>query len=153
MNQRGKITSLLFFFCLCATAVVVHHFTELRAEWTRPVDLYEVVYRQLEACRAKNFPEAYNQVSSTFQQHWSLFQFSGMMQTDFSRVLKAERVEFGQWERRGHRAMIEVFFIGDDGHVFPCIYSLISEGNGWKIDAARPVKGWPTGQRMRGLRS
>ena len=153
MTQRGKISSLLFFFCLCATAALVHHHAETRPERMRPVELYEVVYRQLEACRANNYPDAYNQVSSMFQQHWSLCQFSGMMQTDFSRVLKAERVEFGPWERRGRRAMVEVFFISADGAVFPCMYSLISEGSGWKIDAARPLKGWPMGQRMRGLRS
>ena len=153
MSQRGKITLLLFFFCTWATAALLHYYAELRPERMHPSELYDVVQRQLQACRANNYPSAYRQVSSSFQQHWSFSEFSGMMQTSSLRILKAERVEFGPWECRGRHAMVEVFFVNADGTVYPCIYTLINEGDHWKIDGASWVKGWPSGQRMRGIRS
>ena len=153
MNQRGKVTLLLFFFCVCATSVLLHYAEETRTERLRPVDLYDVVQRQLEACRANNFPTAYGQVASTFQQRCSLDEFSGLVQASCGRIRQAERVEYGAWERRGRHAMVEVFFIAHDGSVYPCIYTFISEGAEWKIDGARWVKDWPANRRMRGLRS
>ena len=153
MSQRGKITLLLFFFCVCATASLMHYYAEQRPERMRPSELYDVVRRQLAACRANNYPSAYDQVSSRLQPRGSLDPFSGTVQSGDTRILQAERVEFGLWQRRGRHATVEVFFVNRDGTVLPCIYSLVSEGEGWKIDGARWVKGWPAGQRMRGVRS
>ena len=152
MSQRGKITLLLFFFSVCATATLVHHYREMRPEWLRPADLYDVVLRQLEDCRTNNYSSAYSHVSYAFQQHCPFGAFSGMMQADYSRILATERVELGPWERHGRRAIVQVFFVGRDGSVFPCVYTLVSEGDGWKIDGTRWVRGWPRGQRMRGTR-
>jgi len=153
MSQRGKVTVLLLFFSICVASALVHSYRETLPDRLRPRDLYEVVMRQLKACRADNYASAYGDVSSSFQQHWSLCQFSGMMRTGYARILDAERVEFGSCEQRGRHAMVEVFFVSRDGGVFPCIYSLISEPDGWKIDGARWVKGWPPDRRIGGIRS
>src|SRR5690606_17557898 len=111
------------------------------------------VQEQLAALRSANLPTAYSHASSTFRQHWSLEQFISMAHTDYRRVLKAEDVEYGPWQRRGNHASIQVFFIYSDGSVLPCIYTLVREKRQWKIDQAQWVKGWATGQRMRGIRS
>ncbi len=153
MNQQGKVTLLLFCFSVCATAALVHYRTDLEPAPLRPVDLFDVVHQQLSACRANNYTSAYQQASATFQQRWSLDQFSSMIQNDYGRILKADRVAFGPWQQRGRHAIVEVFFINKDGSVSPCIYTLISEGENWKIDGTRWIKGWPTGQRLRGIRT
>jgi len=153
MNQRGKITLLLFFLSVCATAVVIHFGRMERPEGRPPVELFDVVQRQLAAFRTSNLPSAYSQVSSSFQQHWSLEEFSGMVRSDYRRVLNAERIEFGPWQRQGRRAVLQVFFVQANGSVIPCVYTLVNEGTSWKIDGARWLKGWPNGQRMRGIRS
>jgi hypothetical protein len=115
--------------------------------------LFDVVQQQLVAFRANDFSSAYHRASANFQQHWSLDQFSAMIRNDYARIARAERVEFGPWQRRGRHAVVEVFFVNHDGTVLPCVYSLISEADGWKIDGARWIRGWPQGQRLRGLRS
>ena len=153
MTQRGKMSLLLFFFCICATAALLHYQEQLQPEPPCPTELFDVVQLQLKAFRSKDLFCAYSQASSTFQQHWSLDQFSEMIQADYARILKADSIEFGPWQQRGRRAMVEVFFIDRQGNVSPCIYSLISEGESWKIEGARWVKGWPAGQRMHGIRS
>jgi hypothetical protein len=153
MSQRGKISWLLFFFSVCATAALIHYYRERRQEQLKPAELFGLVQQQLQACRANNYISAYSQTSAGFKQQLSLAQFSAMIQSDYGRMLKAERVEFGPYEWRGRRAIMQVFFIARDGSVFPCIYSLISEAEGWKIDSARRVKGWRADRRMTGMRS
>lgn len=153
MSQRSKVVVLLMFFSVCAAAALVQSYKDSRPDRLRPRDLYEVVMQQLRACRADNYASAYSNVSSTFQQHWTLCQFSGMMRIGYARILDAERVEFGTFQQTGRHAVVEVFFVSRDGNVFPCIYSLISERDGWKIDGARWVKGWPPGRRIGGIRS
>jgi len=153
MNPRGKITLLIFFLSVCATALVIHLSRMAPPKSRTPADLFDVVQRQVTAFRTRNIPSAYREVSSSFQQQWSLEDFSGMVRHDTRRVLNAERIEFGPWYRHGRRATVQVFFVQPDGSVLPCIYTLVSEGPGWKIEGARWIKGWPTGQRMRGIRS
>lgn len=153
MNQRKKVTLLLFFFSVCAAAALFHYYTENRVEQLKPAEFFDIVHQQLQACRANHYSSAYSQASASFRQHLSPDQFSLMIQTDYSRMLKAERIEFGQCQQHGHRATVQVFFISRDGSVFPCIYTLISEAEGWKIDGARWVKGWRPGQGMTGIRA
>ena len=153
MTPRGKITLVLFFFAVCATAALVHFFDGMRSERLKPVELFDVVRQQLAACRSDDFPSAYRQASATVQQRFPLSQFAGMIRNDNARLVKNGRVEFGPWQRRGRKAVVEVFFIGRDGRVTPCLYSLVCEGETWKIDGTRWVNASKTGQRMRGLRS
>ena len=76
-----------------------------------------------------------------------------MLRNDNARLIKTDRVEFGPWQRRGNQAMVEVLFVGRDGNVTPCLYSLVCEGQAWKIDGTRWVKAWKQGQQLRGIRS
>ena len=152
MNQRGKVILLLFFFSVCLSAALFHHHREMREGALKPAELYSVLHQQFRACRARDFSSAYTQVSARFQAHLTLPQFSVMIQSDYARMLKAERMEFGAWQCWGQRAVVQVYFIGGDGAVFPCVYTLVNEQEGWKIDSARWVKGWPAGQRMAGVR-
>lgn len=154
MNQRGKISLLLFFFSVCATAALVRYWIETRSFDSRsPTELFDAVESQLEAVRARDFALAYHRASSGFQQHWTLEQFSGMAHANYLHVLNARRVEFGPWQREGSRAIVQVFFVNSDGDVYPCVYLLVSEGDQWKVDGTRWVRGWPMGQRMRGIQS
>ena len=153
MTHRGKITLVLFFFSVCATAAVVHYWDEVRAERLKPGALFDVVRQQLDACRRDDFSSAYLQASATVQQRTPLERFSEMIRNDNARLVKTGRVEFGPCQRRGNRAVVEVLFIGRDGGVTPCLYSLVCEGKTWKIDGTRWVKAWKAGQQMRGIRS
>ncbi len=153
MHARAKITLILFLFCLCASSSLLYWHFRHQEQHADPTELFEAVESQLKAFRERNFPTAYDLASSDFRSQWSLEQFTSMARGDFPRIFGAERVEFGPWHRQGRRAMIQVFFVNHDGGVSPCIYSLISEGTGWKVDRARWVRGWPEGQRMRGIRS
>jgi len=154
MNQRGKITLLLFVFSICATAVLVRYWVRTGSSASlSPTELFDAVESQLEAVRSRDFARAYNQSSSSFQQHWTLEQFSGMARARNLRLRDARQVEFGPWERQGRRAIVQVFFVNGDGDVYPCLYLLVSEGDQWKVDGTRWVRGWPSGQRMRGIQS
>lgn len=153
MTPRGKITLVLFSFALCATAALVHYGDGLRAERLKPAELFDVVRLQVAACRSGDYPSAYRQASATLRQQCPLERFSDMIRNDNARLIRMGRVEFGPWQRRGRRAVVEVFFMDRDGSVAPCLYSLVCEGEAWKIDGTRWIKPSKAGQPMRGLRS
>ena len=153
MTPRGKITLVLFFFAVCATAVIVHTYDVRHSGARRPTEFFDVVHQQLAACRCDDFPAAYRHASATVQRQCPLERFSSTTRNDYARVLKNSRVEFGPWQCQGDKAVVEVFFIARDGNVTPCVYTLVCEGETWKIDNTRWVQGWKTGQRMRGIRS
>ncbi|MCX6967971.1 MAG: DUF4864 domain-containing protein [Verrucomicrobia bacterium] len=153
MNPRGKITLVLFFFSVCATAALVHYWDGVRSERLQPAELFNVVGQQLAACRNDDFSAAYQQASATVHQRFPLERFADMLRNENARWVKTGRVEFGPWRRRGNQAVVEVLFIGRDGSVSPCIYSLVCEGRDWKIDGTRWVNAWKSGQQLRGIRS
>ncbi len=151
MKARAKIILFFWFVATLALAPVLYFQGQSRAE--DPTVLFQTVDGQLKAFREKNFQVAYALASSGFRSQWTLEEFTYMARGDFHRILGAERIEFGPWQRRGRYAVLQVFFVNADGTVAPCIYSLVSEGARWKIDSARWVRGWPSGQRMRGIRA
>lgn len=153
MSQRSKITLLMLFFSICGSAALLSYYMHAYTERVKPVELYEVVNSQLNAFRNDDFPRAYQQASTGFQQRVNVGQFTEMIRMDFPGIVRAERVEFGAFECQGKRATLQVFFIDRDGAVLPCIYSLVSEGESWKIDSARIMKRWPMGSRLGGIRS
>ena len=153
MHPRGKITLVFFSLAICATAVLVHFYDGIRSEQVNPAELFAAVRGQLAACRDQDVPTAYRQASATVQQQWPLERFAAMVRNDYARALKPGRVEFGAWKAQGSRAVVEVYFIDRAGTVTPCLYSLVSEGELWKIDGTRWGKSWQAGQSLRGIRS
>ena len=87
------------------------------------------------------------------QQKFNITQFAEMIRNDYGSIVHAERVEFGFVEAHGRRAIIQVFFFDKEGQVTPCIYTLVNEGESWKIDSARILRRWPVGARLGGMRS
>lgn len=149
MSERGKISLLVFFLAICGTAALLHH--RLGEEPTDPARLYQLVSMQIEACRVEDFPRAYQQASSGFQQRINIEEFQEMVRGEYTGFISAARVEFGAIQQRGNRATLPVFFIDRDGKTLPCIYNLIQEGEGWKIDGAQVIRHW--GARISGLRA
>ena len=74
-----------------------------------------------------------------------------MVRREYPGITVAAKVEFGSVRCREHHAIIQVFFMDRDGGVQPCIYSLIFEDEGWKIDGARMLPRWPRGSRLQGI--
>ncbi|MEI8233815.1 MAG: DUF4864 domain-containing protein [Verrucomicrobiota bacterium] len=153
MSPRGKVTLVLCCLGLCAAAAWWHVASGLRTARLKPAELFDVVQQQFAACRGDDYPSAYRQASATIQQRFPLERFAAMVRNDYARVARSGRVEFGAWQRQGRRAVVEVFYIGRDGTVLPCLYTLVCEGQTWKIDGMRWVKAWQNGQQLRGLRS
>lgn len=137
MSPRGKTIILVLFVAICAAAPVIAHRIRARGEEATPADLYKVVYNQVSAFRADDFPLAYSQASNGMQHKFNPSQFEEMIRRDYSDITSADRVEFGLVKCREQHAIMQVFFIGHDGSVLPCIYSLIYENSGWKVDGAR----------------
>lgn len=155
MKHQGKITLLLFCASVCMTAALLHWSGRTQEELAHlpPAELFQVVEHQLTDIRSSNLPSAYSHSSSAFRQNWSLEQFISMTHGDYRKVLGAERVEYGPWHQEGRKATLQVFFVHTDGTVLPCIYTLVKERSHWKIDRAQWLRGWPTGQRLKGIRS
>ena len=153
MPPRGKITLVLFFFATCAVAAWFRGGVRLDHDRLKPADLFEVVRLQLDACRVGDFPSAYRQASAAIREKCPLDRFADQIRNENARSEKAVRVEFGPWQRRGRRAVVEVFFVARDGSATPCLYSLVREGGHWKIEGTRWLPATETGQRMRGVRS
>ena len=157
MNRFCKIALVVCALTICATAALVHNGFQLgfqlRRPAARPSELYDVVWRQLAAFRRADFPDAYQHSSSTFQEKFSVDAFSDLIRTDYPDLLHAERLEFGNVQFATDHAMVQVFFVLGNGDVVPCIYSLIRQGDGWKIDGARLQKRWQDNRRLGGLRA
>jgi len=145
----------MFFFALCSTAALVNYYLQggAKPSTVRSADLYEVVNLQLADFRGANFSGAYRHASSGIRQRFNIDEFAAMIRSDYAGIVRAQRVEFGFVETRGRHAIIQVFFIDATGQVTPCIYSLVSEGEGWKIDGAQVLRRWPAGARLSGIRS
>jgi len=152
MSPRGKFGLVLFFFAVCAASVFVTRYFQIRADQVRPAELYSVVYRQVNAVREDNYSKAYEEASGTFQRKFNLAQFIRVVQSDYGVISKAVRVEFGQTQARGGYAFMRVYFLDRSGNVIPCVYTLVNEGETWKIDNARIFPRWPAGSRIAGVR-
>jgi hypothetical protein len=148
MSQRGKVGLMFFFFAVCAMAALATYKEQRQLPPARPVDLYSVVHSQFQAFRAADFPRAYQHASAGIQEKFSVGQFEQMVRIDYAAIIEAERVEFGATEVRGRHAIVQAFFVGEDGGLTPCIYSLVNEGELWKIEGARVLRRIPRGERL-----
>jgi len=151
MNARGKITLLTFFFALCGTGAVVTAYLQARADANvKPSELYAVIDRQLSCLRGGDFPHAYAAASAAIQQRYSVQQFADMVQMDYPGLTHVNRAQYGATQTNGRRATMQVFLIGENGEVMPCVYNLVRESGGWRIDGARLMPPWPKDMKMDG---
>jgi hypothetical protein len=153
VTRSARLSILGGVFLLCAAAALVQHHGNLRRQTTPPSELYEVVRRQVRAVRTADFASAYRQASTSFQERMNVEAFSDLARSEYPGISRAERVEFGAVRFDGNHAIVPVYFFLQDGDVIPCIYSLVQEDDGWKIDGARVLSRWPAGRRLGGMRS
>ncbi len=139
MSGRLKILLLLFFFALCAAAVIGTHFARQRTPAPTARELYSVVERQLTALRADDFDRAYQNAASGVQQKFSRAQFEEMIRRDFSSMQEPRRVEFGDVQVAGGAALVQVFLVSPGGTTAGYLYSFSAEAGGWKIDGVQPL--------------
>jgi hypothetical protein len=153
MRQTGKIALILLSLALCGAGALVHRQQTTAVVEVRPAELYAVVYNHFKAVRAADMALAYRQASTVVQQSQNIIEFSDRARAEFPGVLDAERMEFGSVDLREDRARIQVFFTDHRGQVTPCVYSLVRELEGWKIDGVRVKNRWPAGRRLGGIRA
>ena len=153
MRRQLKMGLVLGCFALCVTAALVQRAIELRRMHVRPAELYEVVSRQVHAFQEADYSRAYQQVSTSFQERFNVETFREFARKEYPEIVRAERVEFGPVRFAGRHAAVQVYFFTRTGDVVPCIYTLVYEEHGWKIDGARIEKRWPRGGRLGGMRS
>ena len=152
MSQRGKVGLMLFFFGVCATAAFITYDDQGKPPPARPVDLYAVVHSQFQAFQAADFSRAYEHASAGIQEKFSVEQFEQMVRIDYAAIIEAQRVEIGATEFRGRHAIVQAYFVGEDGGLTPCIYTLVNEGELWKIEGARILRRIPRSERLDGIR-
>jgi hypothetical protein len=151
MTPRGKITLLTFFFAVCGTAAVVTAYRQAEADANvKPADLYAIVDRQLGDFRAGDFSKAYEYASQGIQERYSVEQFAAMVQADYPGMMQVIRAQYGMVQTIGRHATMQVYLIGQDGEVMPCVYMMVREGDGWRIDGARLMPPWPPNMRIEG---
>ncbi len=153
MSRSAKLIVLAAFFIVCAASTVVEGWRQASGAPLVPNDLYDVVWQQVIAFRADDYASAYRQVSSEFQERFDFDAFTDLARSDLPAVRAAERVEFGAVKRDGARVIVTAYFFLPGGEVLPCLYSLVREENGWKIDGVRVQKRWPAGRRLGGMRA
>lgn len=139
MSRIAKASLLLFFFSLCAAAFLVSHRLEARRPAPAPQDLFAVVNNQLAAFRAADFPSAYRHAATGMQQKFTLPQFEAMVRRNYAPMTRAQRVEFGPVKTQGSNAVVQVFFFGARGVVRSFLYSLVAEGDRWKIEGVQEL--------------
>lgn len=151
MSARGKITLLTFFFAICGTVAVVTAYMQALADANvKPADLYAVVNRQLGDLRGGDFSRAYEYASSGIQQRYNVEQFAAMVQANYPGMTQVSRAEYGLVQTNGRHATMQVYLIGRDGIVMPCVYLLVREGEAWRIDGACLMQPWPPNMRLEG---
>jgi hypothetical protein len=91
------------------------------------------------AFRAADYSSAYRQAASGVQRKFSAPQYEAMIRRDYADIIGAERIEFGFVKVNGSAAVVQVFFPQRTGAVRSFLYSLIAEGDSWKINGVQPT--------------
>jgi hypothetical protein len=151
MTRTIKASLLFFFLSLCASAMFVTHQIRSQAPPPAPHELFAVVERQLAAFRVADYSSAYRQAASGVQQKFTMPQFEAIIRRDYGEMTNAQRIEFGFVKINGSAAVVQVFFCGANGSVRSFLYSMIAEGDAWKINGVQPTQSAPAGHRSAGL--
>lgn len=152
-KRRTQALTLGFLALICASAVLMQAWQQRTRAALRPAELFGVVWKQIAAFRADDYASAYQQVSTGFQEKFTIASFTDLARAEYPLLARAERVEFGPVHWDGKRAVVPAYFFLPDGGVIPCLYGLVQEDVEWKIDSLRVQKRWPAGRRLGGMRS
>jgi hypothetical protein len=140
MTHIVKSFLLLFFFSLCAAAIIVAPQFARQTPAPAPRELYSVVNNQLTAFRAADFSRAYRNASTRVQQKFSLPQFESMIRRNYAEMMKeTQRVEFGAARAQGESAIMQVFFFADNGESRAFLYTFVVEDGIWKVEGVEPM--------------
>lgn len=153
MNRTTKLCVITCLFALCGLSALVQNQLDRRRQSSTPTELYEVVWKHIEAYRAADYASAYRHVSSGLQEKFNIQSFVERARTEYPGLRRAERVEFGAIRYEGRNAIVPVYFFLPEGDVIPCLYSLVHEESVWKIDGTRFLRRWPVGRRLGGMRA
>jgi hypothetical protein len=151
MTRSIKAALLCFFFSLCGAAMIVTHHIRLQTPPPAPHQLYAVVEQHLAAFRAADYSSAYRQTASGVQQKFTAPQYAAMIRRDYGDIATARWIEFGFVKVNGPTASLQVFIRQRSGGVRTFLYSLIAEGDSWKIDSVQPMPSLVPGRRLAGL--
>lgn len=136
MRRAGKLAAIVAVAAICAGALAWSRRDATAAAPGADREIDAVVLAQLRAFRAEDFAGAYRQASSGFQGKWKVQDFATMVRMQYATMLQPARIEFGPVREQGRRATAEVTLVNRRGQAIPCIYSLIREGDEWRIDGA-----------------
>ena len=151
MTRTIKASLLVFLFALCASAMMVTHRVRSHAPPPAPRQLFAVVEKQLAAFRAADYSSAYRQAASGVQQKFTAPQYEAMIRRDYGDMTAARRIEFGFVKMNGSAALVQVFVRETHGSFRAFLYSLIAEGDAWKINGVQPMPSLPRGKQPAGL--
>jgi len=143
MTRTIKASLLFFFFSLCASAIFVTHHVRSQVPPPAPHELFSVVENQLAAFRVADYSSAYRHAASEVQQKFTIPQFEAMIRRDYGDMTNAHRIEFGFVKINGSAAVVQVFFSDPNGFSRSFLYSLIAEGDSWKISGVQPMQSEP----------
>ena len=148
VTRTIKASLLFFFLSLCASAMLVTHHLRSLTPSPAPHELFTVVEKQLAAFRLADYSSAYRQAASGVQQKFTLPQFEAMIRRDYGDMTNAQRIEFGFVKVSGSAAVVQVFFCGVGGTVRAFLYSLIAEGDSWKINGVKEMSDAPSSRGL-----
>src|ERR1700730_3832645 len=150
MTRTIKASLLFFFLSLCGAAIFVTDHVRRQAPPPAPRELFAVVENQLAAFRAADYSSAYRHAASGVQQKFTVPQFEAMIRRDYGEMTNTQRIEFGFVKVIGAAAVVQVFLVGESGSARSFLYSLIAEGDSWKISGVRQIQSGPRGSRSAG---
>ena len=142
-------------FSLVGTLLLLNRALRPQPERTTAHELYQVVQRHLSACQSADFPQAYHTATTETQERFSLVQFERKIRREYQPVASAHHVEFGAVHHTRdnvRKSSVDVYFISQAGEAVGWTYVLVFEDGDWKVDHGEAIPGWPTGQRLKGLR-
>lgn len=140
MTRTIKASVLFFFFALCASAIVVTHQVRLQIPQPAPHQLFAAVEQHLAAFRAADYSSAYRQAASGVQQKFTPPQYEAMIRRDYGDITGPQRIEFGLVKVNGSAAVVQVLIRDGHGSVRAFLYSLVAEGDSWKINGVQPIQ-------------
>lgn len=153
MSRKAKTWLLASVLVVCCVAVVVRNHVSTASEEVRPSELFRIMAQQFHALQAEDFSQAYAHASFGVQQQMDLLQYAQKTRTELSSVLHSRQFELGTVRSSGKNALLQVFFLDEQGDVTPCLYSFVNEGEGWKVGGIRVLKRWQSGRRLVGSRA